>query len=144
MKMDWQIISSIDGSSEILAQIQEIVIPIIVFTFENRLLGQFILSLRCFRFKLPLLADLFDNMYDLVDQFTYKHRAISPTMWPVFELTYKLFKHEAVDFLEGLSEVYTLFLISCLTGRNATFLGQLRLLWLGCYQDSSRLQTNAG
>ena len=22
-------------------------------------------------------------------------------MWPVFELTYKLFKSEAVDFLEG-------------------------------------------
>ena len=43
MKMDLQIISSVDGSSENLAQIQEIVIPIIVFTFENRLLGQLIL-----------------------------------------------------------------------------------------------------
>lgn len=41
--MDLQIISSVDGSSENLAQIQEIVIPIIVFTFENRLLGQLIL-----------------------------------------------------------------------------------------------------
>ena len=33
-----QIISSID-SSEILTQIQEIIIPIVIFTFENRLLG---------------------------------------------------------------------------------------------------------
>ncbi|KAF8956524.1 armadillo-type protein [Flammula alnicola] len=78
------IIASIDSSPEILSQIQEIVIPIIVFSFENRLL------------------DLFDNMYELVDSLTYKLRAISPSMWPVFELTYRLFKHEAVDFLEEM------------------------------------------
>lgn len=40
-------------------------------------------------------------MYELVDSLTYKLRSISPSMWPVFELTYTLFKHEAVDFLEG-------------------------------------------
>jgi hypothetical protein len=34
-----QIVSSIDSSPEILAQVQEIIIPIIVFSFENRLLG---------------------------------------------------------------------------------------------------------
>ncbi|KIM40975.1 hypothetical protein M413DRAFT_445750 [Hebeloma cylindrosporum] len=78
------IISSIDSSPEILSQIQEIVIPIIVFTLENRLL------------------DLFDNMYELVDSLTYKLRSISAQMWPVFELTYRLFKHEAVDFLEEM------------------------------------------
>lgn len=37
---DDQIISSIDGAPDILAQIQEVVIPIIVFTFDNRLLGK--------------------------------------------------------------------------------------------------------
>ncbi|CAA7262814.1 unnamed protein product [Cyclocybe aegerita] len=78
------IVSSIESSPEILAQIQEIVVPIIVFTLENRLL------------------DLFDNMYELVDSLTYKLRSIAPSMWPVFELTYKLFKHEAVDFLEEM------------------------------------------
>lgn len=45
--------------------------------------------------------DLFDNVYELVDSLTYKTRTISPSMWPVFEITYKLFKSEAVDFLEG-------------------------------------------
>ena len=82
------IISSIDSSPEILTQIQEIVIPIIIFTLENRLL------------------DLFDNMYELVDSLTYKLRAISPSMWPVLELTYRLFKQEAVDFLEGELAIY--------------------------------------
>ena len=41
-------------------------------------------------------------MYDLVDSLTFKLRTISPSMWPVFELTYKLFKSDAVDFLEGV------------------------------------------
>lgn len=41
-------------------------------------------------------------MYDLVDSLTYKSRSISPSMWPVFEATYKLFKSEAIDFLDGM------------------------------------------
>ena len=44
-------------------------------------------------------------MYDLVDSLTFKLRRISPNMWPVFELTYKLFKTEAVDFLDGAARV---------------------------------------
>lgn len=40
-------------------------------------------------------------MYDLVDSLTFKLRRISPNMWPVFELTYKMFKAEAIDFLDG-------------------------------------------
>ena len=47
------------------------------------------------------IVDLYDNVYDLVDSLTFKLKAISPNMWPVFELTYKVFKAEAVDFLEG-------------------------------------------
>jgi len=78
------IVSSIDSSPEILGQVQEVVIPIIVFTLEHKLL------------------DLFDNMYDLIDSLTFKTRSISPNMWPVFEQTYKLYKSDAVDFLEEM------------------------------------------
>ncbi|KZT65852.1 ARM repeat-containing protein [Daedalea quercina L-15889] len=78
------IISSVDSSPEILAQIQEIIIPIVIQTLESKFL------------------DLFDNVYDLVDSLTFKLRSISPNMWPVFELTYKTFKAEAVDFLEEM------------------------------------------
>jgi importin-7 len=49
-----------------------------------------------------MLADLFDNVYDLIDVLTFKLHAISPSMWPVFELTYKLFKSDAIDFLDGM------------------------------------------
>ncbi|KAJ7740236.1 armadillo-type protein [Mycena maculata] len=78
------IISSIDSAPEILAQVQEVIIPVITFTFKHKIL------------------DLFDNMYDLVDSLTFKLRAISPNLWPVFELTYNLFKSDAVDFLEEM------------------------------------------
>ncbi|KAF5319858.1 hypothetical protein D9758_018456 [Tetrapyrgos nigripes] len=83
-KTIWTVVSSVDNSPEILAQVQEIIIPIILYTFEQKLL------------------DLFDNMYDLVDSLTFKLRAISPSMWPVFEATYKLFKSDAVDFLDEM------------------------------------------
>ncbi|KAG1819416.1 armadillo-type protein [Suillus variegatus] len=78
------VVSCIDSSPEILSQVQEVIIPIIRFTLENKLI------------------DLFDNMYDLVDALTFRLHAISPNMWPVFELTYDLFKSDAVDFLDEM------------------------------------------
>ncbi|KAE9407355.1 ARM repeat-containing protein [Gymnopus androsaceus JB14] len=85
-KTIYTIVTSVDSSPEILAQIQEIIIPIIVYTLEAKLLGKY----------------LFDNVYDLIDSLTFKTRSVSPSMWPVFELTYKLFKNDAVDFLEEM------------------------------------------
>jgi hypothetical protein len=78
------IVSSIDSSPEILAQVQEVIIPIIRETLEKKVL------------------DLFDNMYELVDSLTFKSRSISPNMWPVFELTYELFRSDAIDFLDEM------------------------------------------
>ncbi|KAJ3711727.1 armadillo-type protein [Lentinula raphanica] len=83
-KTIWTIVTSVDSSPEILAQIQEIIIPVIVYTLEAKIL------------------DLLDNVYDLVDTLTFKLRSISPNMWPVFELTYNLFKNDAIDFLEEM------------------------------------------
>ncbi|KAK7054442.1 Nonsense-mediated mRNA decay protein 5 [Paramarasmius palmivorus] len=83
-KTIWTIVSTVENAPEILMQIQEIIIPIVIFTLESKLL------------------DLFDNMYDLIDSLTFKLRAISPNMWPVFEITYRLFKSDAVDFLEEM------------------------------------------
>ncbi|KAK2463383.1 hypothetical protein APHAL10511_004609 [Amanita phalloides] len=78
------VVTSIDNAPEILAQVQEVIVPIIIFTLENKLL------------------ELLDNMYDLVDSLTFRMRAISPSMWPVLEHTYKLFKSDAVDFLDEM------------------------------------------
>jgi hypothetical protein len=51
-------------------------------------------------------------MYDLVDALTFRFHAISPNMWPVFELTYDLFKSDAVDFLDGAAHYFPLVFIS--------------------------------
>ncbi|KAI0772164.1 ARM repeat-containing protein [Irpex lacteus] len=69
------VVSSVDSSPEILAQVQEIIIPIITLTLEGKLL------------------DLFDNMYELVDSLTFKLRAISPSMWPA-----RLSRHRSTPF----------------------------------------------
>ena len=50
---------------------------------------------------LTVPEDLFDNVYDLVDSLTFKSRNISPNMWRVYELTYELFRTDAIDFLDG-------------------------------------------
>ncbi|GJJ15816.1 hypothetical protein Clacol_010094 [Clathrus columnatus] len=78
------IISSLDSSPDILSQLQDIVAPIIIYTLEN------------------LAIDLLTNVYDLVDSLTFSVRRIPPTMWPIFELTYKLFQVDAQDFLEEM------------------------------------------
>ena len=36
----WQIVSSIDNAPEILAQVLEVIIPIVLFTFEYKFLGE--------------------------------------------------------------------------------------------------------
>lgn len=97
-------VSSIDSSPEILSQVQEVIIPIIRFTLENKLIGASTLVLPAMgNANVVVVVDLFDNMYDLVDALTFRLHAISPNMWPIFELTYDLFKSDAVDFLDGVS-----------------------------------------
>lgn len=44
---------------------------------------------------------MFDAMFDLVDTLTFTLRQIPASMWIIYELTYKLFKTNAIDFLDG-------------------------------------------
>lgn len=78
------VVSAIESAPDTLTQVQEVIIPIIRFTLENKLI------------------ELFDNMFDLVDSLTFRTHSISPNMWPIFELIYELFKSDAVDFLDEM------------------------------------------
>ena len=84
-----------------------------------------------------VITDLLDNMYELVDSLTFKLRAIAPNMWPVFELTYKLFKSDAVDFLDG-QPLFSLLHVPFLNSiyRDAAVAGQLCLVWQRCLQSA--------
>ncbi|KAG8804908.1 hypothetical protein FRC17_005833 [Serendipita sp. 399] len=78
------IVTAMDGSSEIMAQLQQILIPSILITLQHSLI------------------DVLDHALDLVDSLTYNMKGISPDMWPIFEQMYKLFKNNAVDFLDEM------------------------------------------
>ncbi|KIK50563.1 hypothetical protein GYMLUDRAFT_252883 [Collybiopsis luxurians FD-317 M1] len=94
-KTIYTIVNAVESSPEIL----EIIIPIIVYTLDAKILT---FPLPFFPLIVPSQSDPFDNMYELVDSLTFKFRSVSPNMWPVLELTYKLFKNDAVDFLEEM------------------------------------------
>ena len=44
-------------------------------------------------------------MYDLLDTLTFRMRSISPSLWPIFEQTYQLFKTDGIDFLDEMLPV---------------------------------------
>ncbi|EJD50497.1 ARM repeat-containing protein [Auricularia subglabra TFB-10046 SS5] len=81
------IISSLENQKDILLQVQEIIVPIIVYTLSRQ-------SVQA--------IELYDNMFDLVDGLTFTLRIIQPSLWPVFELTYQRFKTNAADFLDEM------------------------------------------
>ncbi|KAL1728536.1 armadillo-type protein [Schizophyllum commune] len=81
------VILAVDSSPEIMGQICEIIVPIISFTLERKII------------------DLYDNMYDLLDTLTFRMRSISPSLWPIFEQTYQLFKTDGIDFLDEMLPV---------------------------------------
>ena len=95
---------SVNPNREILGQVQEVVIPVICWAMENKLIREYSDDGRGFWSCClvdPRSSDLFDSMYELIDNLTFKLASISPNMWPMFEMTYALFKSDAVDFLEG-------------------------------------------
>ena len=83
--------NAVDSDAGVLVRVRGVVIPIMGLTLGPELLG------------------LFGNIYDLVDAFALGLRSISPNMWPMFELTYWLFKSEAIN-LDGASLCFLLVL----------------------------------
>ncbi|KAH7097641.1 ARM repeat-containing protein [Auriculariales sp. MPI-PUGE-AT-0066] len=81
------IIMSLENQKEILLQVQEIVVPMVIFTL-SRQSGQ--------------ALELYENMFDIVDALTFHLRIITPSLWPVFELTYQRFKTNARDFIDEM------------------------------------------
>ena len=95
------VISAVETSPEILAQVQDVISPIVVFTLEKQLIGD-ISPPKIARDPTNIIVlDLFDNVYELIDSTTFKLRRISPNLWQIFELTYKALKTHAINWIEG-------------------------------------------
>ena len=84
LKTIGSIVTAMDGSLEILGQIQQVLIPLIQITLNH------------------CIIDLLDGTFDLIDSIIFNLKSVDPGMWPVFEQTYKIFKVNAVDFLEEM------------------------------------------
>jgi hypothetical protein len=84
LKTIGSIVTAMDGSLEILGQIQQVLIPLIQITLNH------------------CIIDLLDGTFDLIDSLIFNLKSVDPGMWPVFEQTYKIFKVNAVDFLEEM------------------------------------------
>lgn len=84
LKTIGSVVTAMDGSLEILGQIQQVLIPLIQVTLNN------------------CIIDLLDGTFDLIDSLIFNLKSVDPGMWPVFEQTYKIFKVNAVDFLEEM------------------------------------------
>ena len=93
----------VESSPEILEQIAELVIPPINFYVGTQYHGYGPASPSTYLCRLNFLEDLVASVYDLIDSVTYKRRAIPANMWPVFELTYKLFKSEEILTVRSVS-----------------------------------------
>lgn len=80
----YQMITAAESRPEILAQLEQALLPAIVLTLETESI------------------DLYDDCFQLTDVLTYYQKKISPGMWHVFELMYKSFKSSGVDYLSEM------------------------------------------
>ncbi|QRW20489.1 importin beta N-terminal domain [Rhizoctonia solani] len=86
------IVTAMEGSKEILIELQAILAPMVLATLEHQAL------------------DFFESVFDIMDTLTFSLRQIPPTLWTVFEAMYKSFKGPSVDYLEGKSNLDTIIL----------------------------------
>ncbi|KAG8935091.1 hypothetical protein FRC03_002380 [Tulasnella sp. 419] len=87
MKTIMAILTSFDeveNSKSLIGDIQEALVPLILLTLQADII------------------ELYDGAWELVDALTFRSRSISPSLWPIFEITYKLFKGPAIDYLEEM------------------------------------------
>ncbi|HEV7738553.1 MAG TPA: hypothetical protein VGO47_14430 [Chlamydiales bacterium] len=129
-----QIIQSMESSPDILIQLQEIIVPVVNFTLEIWCLVRASPSNYYSLFMIfdcwPM-ADLLSTAYEIVDTLTFNLRRIAPSMWSAYETTYKIFKADAIDFLEGKPTTSCTPVCAELGGlyRHVTVLKQLHHLW---------------
>ncbi|KAG8945281.1 hypothetical protein FRC04_001058 [Tulasnella sp. 424] len=63
-------------------EIQELIIPIVIETLRSQVI------------------ELYDQAWEFVDYLTFRCRKIVPNMWPIYKITYDLFKGSTLDYLD--------------------------------------------
>ncbi|KAI8376325.1 armadillo-type protein [Radiomyces spectabilis] len=78
------LILSLESTPEILQQLENALLPVITYTLENSIL------------------DIYDEIFEIIDSCTFSAKRVTPTMWSVFELIYKAFKSEGIDYMDEM------------------------------------------
>ncbi|RHZ46534.1 hypothetical protein Glove_615g3 [Diversispora epigaea] len=82
------LILSLENTPEVLARLENALIPVVTFTLKNR------------------ISELYDDVFGIIDSCTFSTKKISPLMWEIFELIYKTFKGDneatGIDYMEEM------------------------------------------
>lgn len=78
------LILTLESSPGVLLQLEQILVPVITVTLEHK------------------LFDLYNEVFEIIDSCTFSAKAISGTMWAVFELIHKSFKDRAEIYIEEM------------------------------------------
>ncbi|CAG8497297.1 16245_t:CDS:10 [Acaulospora colombiana] len=82
------LILNLESTPEVSAQLENALLPIITFTLKNT------------------IAELYDDVFDIIDCCTFSTKQISTTMWGIFELIYNTFKGDGtesgIDYIEEM------------------------------------------
>ncbi|KAI8976256.1 armadillo-type protein [Pilobolus umbonatus] len=81
------LILSLENSPDILLELEKVLIPVIEYTLEKK------------------MADLYDDVFEIIDSCTFSSKQVSPTMWSVFELIYKVFMDTGIHYMEEMLPV---------------------------------------
>ncbi|KAI5843637.1 armadillo-type protein [Tricharina praecox] len=78
------LILTLESTPNVLLHLEQILIPVITITLEHK------------------LADLYNEVFEIIDSCTFSAKAISPTMWQIFKLIHRSFKDRSEIFIEEM------------------------------------------
>jgi len=78
------LILTLESTPNVLLHLEQILVPVITITLEHK------------------LADLYNEVFEIIDSCTFSAKAISATMWRIFKLIHRSFKDRSEIFIEEM------------------------------------------
>jgi hypothetical protein len=78
------LILAVESSTQIVLELEAIIIPAVKFVLENSIL------------------DLYEEIFEILGTALFSAKQVSPIMWSVFPLIYSTFKSDALEYLEEM------------------------------------------
>ncbi|KAI8822933.1 armadillo-type protein [Fimicolochytrium jonesii] len=79
------LVLAMEASQQILSELEVIIAPSLSFVLSNH------------------LADLYQEVFEVIETLTYCAKKISPTMWQIWTVLYGAYKADASDYLEEMA-----------------------------------------